>query len=239
MPSESDNEIDYLVVQPEGVIEPEDDVEPEDMVDPEDVAAPKGAEPETDRSEVEEALRALTIEVAKYHDRARHRESVIDKLHADLEQVRKGERRGLLRPLLAGAARLRDDLLRQSSTLPDDFDAQRARKLLTSYADMVELLLLDHGVDVEEPAVGTAFDPRRQRVFATRDTSDHYMVNTVAEVVRGGYLDADSGIVLGRAEVIVHTLADEEPPSRDGSTPATTEPTHNSTAEPTKEVPRV
>ena len=239
MPSESDNEIDYVVVQPQGAIEPEDDVEPGGVVDPEDVAVAKGTEPEADRDPVEEALRALTIEVAKYHDRASHRESVIDKLHADLEQVRKGERRGLLRPLLAGAARLRDDLLRQSSTLPDDFDAQRARKLLTTYADMVELLLLDHGVDVQEPAVGTAFDPRRQRVLATRGTSDHHMVNTVAEVVRGGYIDADSGIVLGRAEVIVHTLADEEPPSRDESTPSTTEHPHNSTAAPTKEVPRV
>ena len=52
--------------------------------------------------------------------------------------LRRGERRGLLRPLLADMCRLRDDLLKQAATLPAEFDAAKAADLLRSYAETIE-----------------------------------------------------------------------------------------------------
>jgi len=99
----------------------------------------------------------------RYHARAEQREGVIDHLHAEVDRLRRGERRGLLRPLLVEICRLRNDLLRQAEDLPADFDAGRARLLLRSYADSVELALEDSGVATFAPEQGDQFEPRLHR----------------------------------------------------------------------------
>ena len=90
---------------------------------PPDPAAPTA---EALLTEISATLREVADQSGRYHTRAEQRESVIDLLRTELEVLRRGERRGLLRPLLADLCRLRGDLLSQSAALPADFDAGKA-----------------------------------------------------------------------------------------------------------------
>lgn len=114
---------------------------------------------------VSASLVRLVAEFEKHHQRAAHRESVIDNLHTELEKLRTGERRGVVRPLLASLARLRDDMLKQATSLPDEFDAARAQKLLRSFADSIEITLGDFGVGIYTPELGGEYDPGVTRRF--------------------------------------------------------------------------
>src|SRR5690348_14962183 len=103
-------------------------------------------------AELSAAVRDLAGAAERYHDRAAQREGVIDYLRSELETLRRGERRGMLRPLLTEMCRLRNDLLRQAATLPADYDAERAAKLLVSFAETVDLALENNGVASYAPS---------------------------------------------------------------------------------------
>lgn len=158
---------------------------------------------EPDMLTVTASLDQLTNELKKHHERASHREAVIDSLQAEGELLRRSERRLLLRPLLAATARLRDELLLQANTLPEDFDAPRATKLLQSFADSVELVLGDHGVRIKTPEIGDDFDARQHRIAGKTETSIAEHANTIAEIRRVGYIDSESGVILSHPAVIV------------------------------------
>src|SRR5260370_2823188 len=85
------------------------------------------------------AVRELASSAERYHDRAQQREGVIDYLRSELELLRRGERRGLLRPLLTDMCRLRNDLIRQACGLPADYDAQKPAELLLYYAESIPI----------------------------------------------------------------------------------------------------
>ena len=111
--------------------------------------------------------------------------------------------RGLLRPLLVEMCRLRNDLLRQAEDLPGDFDADRARLLLRSYAESVELALEDGGVATFAPETGDRFEPRMHRRVGGEPTDDPEAVGRVAQVRRSGYLDVDTNTPIAPAEVVL------------------------------------
>ncbi|NVC25351.1 hypothetical protein E7Z53_18200 [Kocuria salina] len=151
----------------------------------------------------------LTDELRKHHERASHRERVIDSLHTEVESLRRGERRSLLRPILTATARLHDDLVRQAESLPENFDARRAANLLQSFADSVELMLDDHGVRIDVPELGSDFDARRHRTIGKTGTPEAGYASKIAEVRRGSYVDSETGSILSHAEVVVFVYEPE------------------------------
>lgn len=155
---------------------------------------------------VSAAVQDLADSAQRYHDRAEQRESVIDYLRSELELLRRGERRGLLRPLLTDLCRLRNDLLRQADGLPADYDAEKAAGLLLSYAESVELTLEGNGVVTFAPDEGDAFDPRRHRKVRSTETTDPELGGRVAGVQRVGYLDVESNSPVTLAEVTVYAV---------------------------------
>lgn len=218
-----------------------DQATPEAAPEPEAAPAPEAAieAAPSEWSQVHATLAHLVIESEKHHHRAAHRESVIDNLHAELEKLRTGERRGVVRPLLVTVARLRDDLVRQAAGLPEDFDAPRARRLLDSFADSIEITLEDYGVATFSPSVGDDFEARRHRAVASQPTSDPALQRTIAGVQKDGYHDLEAGVVLTQAEVTVFVpepipvpeptpqngLEDPDPATTDYRTaPTTTDP---------------
>jgi len=154
-------------------------------------------------AEILTALRHLAQSADRYHTRAEKREGVIDHLHSEVENLRRGERRGLLRPLLVEISRLRHDLQRQAEDLPADFDAERSRVLLLSYAESVELALENNGVVTFTAAQGDAFDPRMHRRVGSEPTADAAAAGRIARVKRDGYLDVDSNSPIALAEVVL------------------------------------
>jgi molecular chaperone GrpE len=156
--------------------------------------------------DVSATLVRLVAEFEKHHQRAAHRESVIDNLHAELEKLRTGERRGVVRPLLASLARLRDDMLKQATSLPDEFDAARAQKLLRSFADSIEITLEDFGIGIYTPELGGEYDPRCHKAVSSAPTADPALVRRIADVRKDGYQDTEIGAPLTQAEVIVYVV---------------------------------
>lgn len=165
-----------------------------------------------------------------YHARAQRREAVIDTMHAELEGLRRGERRSLLRPLLTDVCRMRDDLLRQADQLPAVFDAERAAGLLRSYADSLEIAIQDNGVTTYQPEPGERFEPRSHRGVGKMPTTDPTLVGRIATVQAAGYRDIETGLAITTARVVVYVLAEppaeaEPTPAEAASTPAALEPT--------------
>lgn len=154
-------------------------------------------------SEISAAVQQLTDSSERYHVRAEQREAVIDHQRDEVDRLRRGERRGLLRPLLAETCRLRNDLLRQAGELPADFDAERAALLLRSYAESVEITLENSGVRTFAPEPGDPFDPRMHRRVGGQPPDDPALTGRIADVIRDGYLDVDSSSPLAPAEVVV------------------------------------
>ena len=193
-------------VAPAPVAADESSEEPADPVSkcPEQETPTAAADP---IAELTATVMQLVTESEKHHARAAHREAVIDNLHAELEKLRTGERRGTVRPLLMSVARIRDDLMRQAAELPSEFDAVRAQRLLQSFADSIEIVLDDYGVSTCTPAVGDEFDARRHKAVSSTPTADAALVRTIASVRRDGYQDVEAEVSLKQAEVVVYVEA--------------------------------
>lgn len=84
--------------------------------------------------EIIERLSALEAKEEDHHRRASHRESVIDQLHSQNEELLAGMRRGVLEPVVSDLIRLYDGLSRESARLAA-LDAGTA-ELITSFATM-------------------------------------------------------------------------------------------------------
>jgi hypothetical protein len=164
-------------------------------------------------------LEVLVADSARYHQRAEKREKLIEDMRSELDRLRLGERRGLLRPLLTEMCRLRDDLLRQAEQLPQDFDAASASALLQGFAESVEIALADNGVNPYAPEVGDIFDPRAQRGISRQPSTDSAQVGKVAAIRRSGYFDIEANAPLAVAEVAVFVAA-PAPPTQPEPAPA-------------------
>ena len=198
---------------PEGVPESAADVpgpsadQLPDVPDASDAGDPPLAGPAL--AELSVTVRELASAAERYHDRAAQRERVIDYLRSELETLRRGERRVLLRPLLTEVCRLRNDLLRQAATLSPDYNAEQAAELLISFAETVTLALENNGVASYTPAQGDTFDPHRHRRLRGAESNDPDQAGRVAQVLRDGYLDVEANSPIVPAEVTVFMAVKE------------------------------
>lgn len=203
MPSEL-NSMEEIKYEQAGV--PDDEADTAGAAD--DDAAPEATgTAEVLLTELSVTVREIAGASERYHARAEQREGVIDFLRSELETLRQGERRGLLRPVFTELARLREDLLKQAATLPADFDAAKAADLLRSYAETIELTLESNGVVTYTPDNGEPFNPRLHRRISGEATDDPARTGQVAAVKRDGYLDIEANSPIVPAEVTVFAVA--------------------------------
>ena len=83
--------------------------------------------PETD-GEITERLGRIEAQLADFHRRSAHRETIIDRLHAENQQFRDGLRRVVLEPVVTDLLRLYDSMAREAARLMP-VDPQTARIL--------------------------------------------------------------------------------------------------------------
>ncbi|HMD94886.1 MAG TPA: nucleotide exchange factor GrpE [Trebonia sp.] len=169
--------------------------------------APAAPAAEALLTEISATVREVADLSQRYHVRAEQREGVIDFLRSELDMLRRGERRGLLRPVLADLCRLRGDLLSQAAALPADFDAAKAADLLRSYAETIELTLESNGVITYVPDGDDRFDPRLHRRVGAEPAADPALAGRIAAVRRDGYLDIEANSPIAPAEVTVFAPA--------------------------------
>lgn len=136
-------------------------------------------------------LTEVRRQLADFHRRSAHRESVIDRLHAENQQLRGGVRRAVLEPVVTDLIRLFDQIDREGRRLGD----ASSGALLRSFADDVALILDRCGMEVFAAEPGDPFQPDRHRPLSVVPTEDEAAHNTVAEIVSAGFTDRETGRV--------------------------------------------
>jgi molecular chaperone GrpE len=181
---------------------------------PEQSTAKSAADDQNAFTAVEGALRQLADKVEREHERAAFRESIIDRLHEENQELRRDQLATALEPVRARLYRLHETLRREarrwaSGPAPD---VEHVAPLLDALADDVVDTLGRTGVEPLEVTVGERFDPARHRPREAVVVDDETRVDTVVEVLATGFASGER--VVRRADVAIgHTAAANQAPA--------------------------
>ncbi|GAA0214722.1 hypothetical protein GCM10009527_008090 [Actinomadura nitritigenes] len=160
-------------------------------------------------AEIREALAGLTARLDREHERAAHREAVIDRLHEENQRLRRGELQAMLEPVRAALYRLHDQARREAGRLAeagagDPPDPVRTAGLFTAVADDVADALARLGVERFSARPGEPYDASRHRPVAVTPVADAGRDGLVTGVQADGF--EQGGKVLRKAAVSVGRL---------------------------------
>lgn len=158
---------------------------------------------EASLTNVHGVLADLVKTAGREHDRATHRERVIDRLHEENQRLRHGELQAAFEPVRTSLYRLYDLVRRESER--DTADPAHVPKLLAAIADELAETIARTGVERMPVDEGDPFDPARHRPTGMCDVDDAELDGTVVTVQRAGFVRGEK--VVRRAEVIVARLA--------------------------------
>jgi len=151
-------------------------------------------------AEVAGRLGKLEGQLAEFHRRSAHRESVIDRLHEENQRLRSGMERIILEPVITDLIRLHDQLSREVRRLDA---AGEDALLLRSFADEIEQILDRSGIELFSASPGDPFERGRHRPLTVVACDDDARHNTVAEVVAAGFSERETGRVRRPVQVRV------------------------------------
>lgn len=157
-------------------------------------AAPTGRVPE-DSPEPEQGatLRSIEAGIRAFHERAVHREAVIDRLHEENQALRDGQRRSLLQPVMVDLLQLYDGLSQQAQRLAGA-DARAAESaLFASFADDVAMAVERCGARIVTAVPGEPYVRGQHVAAGFTDHSDPAADGTVAEMLAAGLVDQENG----------------------------------------------
>jgi len=142
--------------------------------------------------------------LGEFHQRAAHREGIIDRLHEENQRLHDGFGRMVLEPVVADLIRLYDQLEREASRL--EASGQDGRLMRSFVEDVVEIL--DRcGFEVFSAEVGDPFERGRHRPVELVACDDESRHNTVAQVVAIGFFDRDADRVRRPVHARIHQYA--------------------------------
>jgi molecular chaperone GrpE len=169
--------------------------------------------------DVAQRLRLIEQQASEFHRRSAHRESVIDRLHAENRELEGAVSRSVLEPVAADLLRLYDALCQEAARLSGA--APDPAALLRRFAEDVELILDRCGF---EPVTAAAGDPLlvgEHAVSSVADTTDQGLDGTVAQVIATGMRDRVTGKVRRPLKAQVYRFAGQpEPAGRDSEAQA-------------------
>jgi molecular chaperone GrpE (heat shock protein) len=160
---------------------------------------------------VDEALRQLAEKVEREHERAAFRESVIDRLHEENQELRRDQLTTALEPVRASLYRLHETLGREARRWAsgDAPGVEHVAPLLEALADDVVDTLGRTGVEPLDVEVGERFDPSRHQPREAVAVADAASADTVVKVLTTGFASGER--VVRRADVAVGRAAEAAP----------------------------
>jgi molecular chaperone GrpE len=168
----------------------EKDEEPAPLAD-QPAGLPPAAQP-LELTELADRLSQVEEQLTEFHRRSAHRESVIDRLHEENQQLRSGFGRLVLDPVVTDLIRLYDQLTQEGRRLESGGqDADMTR----SFAQDVLQILDRCGIEAFSAEPDDPFARDRHRPLAIVPCDDKSRHNTVAEVVTIGFTERDTGRV--------------------------------------------
>lgn len=172
-----------------------------------------GAEGSSELSDIAERLRRIEQEGAEYHVRAAHRETVIDRLHDENQKLRDEVRGSVFDPITADLIRLYDSLHRDAERLAESGADPELAKLMSSYAEDVELILDRCGLEPFTATEGEPFRLTEHSVVDTVETTERDRENTIAEVIAIGFRQRVTGHVKRPVRARFYRIGESSSPS--------------------------
>jgi molecular chaperone GrpE (heat shock protein) len=151
---------------------------------------------------LEEALSAIRTELAGLHAQSKFLNEVVDRLHAENEQLRRAGSKATVQPALRELIKLADDWRSRAVAVREGADPVR---LCADVVEDVTLVLERQGIEAFSADAGVEFDRREHRAVGTQATDDESLDGRVAEVRRPGYRSEER--VVRFAEVVVYKVA--------------------------------
>ncbi|WP_233510913.1 nucleotide exchange factor GrpE [Actinomadura craniellae] len=157
-------------------------------------------------AEIRAALAALTATVERDNERAAHREAIIDRLHEEVQALRRGELQVMYEPVRSALFRLHDMLRREATRWngPERPDPALVAPLLAAVTDEIAEALARTGIDRFEVTEGDHYDATRHRPVSTRPVTDPACHDTVLTAGSDGF--ERGGQVVRKAEVVIGRL---------------------------------
>lgn len=119
----------------------------------------------------------------------KHKEKIIDNLHAELQIHKNGLMGKLLRPVFMDIIEVIDDTRRLMKDLNEknaEDSASKVMKYFSQIPEDLEDLLYKHGVDVVR-STEDSFNPSSQKVVKTLPTKDPQLDKKIAKRLKNGY----------------------------------------------------
>jgi len=172
-----------------------------------------GADDSSELSDIAERLRKIEYQGAEYHVRAAHREAVIDRLHEENQKLRDEVRGSVFDPITADLIRLYDSLRREVERLAESGADSELAKLMSSYAEDVELILDRCGLEPFTAVPGEVFRLSEHSVVDTVETAEPDRENTIAEVIAIGFRQRVTGQVKRPVRAKFYRIGESSSPS--------------------------
>ena len=151
---------------------------------------------------LQSALDRLIAATEREHERAAHREAIIDRLHDENQLLRAGEVEAMLTPIRTALYRLHDMVRRESQRCPQEPpDPAHVGPLLSAIADEIAEALARAGAERFTVRPGEAFDQVRHKPVGTVPVTDPTLDGTVVAAHTDGFGQGEQ--VLRRAEVVI------------------------------------
>ncbi|MDE3719921.1 MULTISPECIES: nucleotide exchange factor GrpE [Nocardiopsis] len=166
---------------------------------------------------LERILASLDDRLGSLDERARHREAVIDRLHAENRELRSEQTRALFDPVVTDLVHLHDQLDREARGLRERGEGRLA-DLMVGFADDTLLALERIGVEPIEAEIGDPFRADLHRPLSTIDDPDPARANTVAEVTAPGFRDTVTGRIRRRVQARFFRHVGPARPEEDAAT---------------------
>lgn len=151
---------------------------------------------------LQSGLDRLIAATEREHERAAHREKIIDRLHEDNQELRRGELQAMLDPIRTSLYRLHDMVRRESRRWTEDGgDPAHVAPLLSAIADEIAEALARAGAERYTAEPGEPFDQVRHKPVDTMAVTDPALDGIVMAARGDGFRRGEQ--VLRRAEVVI------------------------------------
>jgi len=200
--------------QPESVVPAKSDAETvegdQSVGVAEDASSDIVLEPGEADHQVITLLANLSNELQETNRISRERESVIDRLHRENQQLKHGELQQALLPIFRDLIRLYDDLKLTAATYAERAatEGDKSGQEWNCYRDTVTDILYRHGVEKLEADVGEDFNAKEHKAVGATSSADQEQDRKISKIVRDGFRTEYKIIRSVEVEVYRYTAAE-------------------------------
>ncbi len=168
--------------------------------------------PNEEHHQVIALLTSLSDELRETNRISQERESVIDRLHRENQQLKQGELQQALLPIFRDLIRLYDDLKATAASYAQQTttEGEKFVKDWNCYKDIVTDILYRHGVEKIEARIGTDFNSKEHKAVAAVPAAELEQDRKISKIIRDGFRTENKMIRSVEVEVFRYAATEVE-----------------------------